>query len=340
MIPAASLLKQLCDRLLDDQSTWVERKQCLENMHELFVEVGALDVQDENLRLAPAALVGGVAIAPTWAGMCLFDIARTRQFVLGLKQAITDQLLKHENEPVQVLDAGCGPYGLLSLLCAFYFTPRQVQFSVLDIFPANIESTRTLINELQMEDYFSSLVVADAPTYTWPSETALHILVTETMNMALWKEPQVAIILHLSPQLAEGGVLIPTTIEVSLLRQYPQKTNELPTYDEGRELTTSERCEEILALIISLHKDSTYADISKRPLVTVSLPTEYHAQHDRLLLSTDITIYKEIKLHSNESAITLPKTIKIEYNHSYNEERTLSFYYKMDNEPGIHQHLS
>lgn len=325
------LLKQLSDQLIDEHSTWIERKDCLEAMHQLFVELGALNLRDDNMRSAAAVVAGGVAIAPTWAGMCLFDIARTRQFVLGLKEAIADQLLHHPLQPVQVLDAGCGPYGLLSLLCACYFPFHKVQFTLLDIFPANIESTRTLIKALQMEPHFTEVVVADALTYTWPAEKDLNILLTETMNTALCKEPQVAITLHLSKQLAKRGVLIPASIEVSVGRQFHQQPTE-----QQQPLGN----DEIPGLVMRLDKHTTKEDIAKRPLVTVSLPDTVDVRTDRLQFFTHIHIYKHVQLASNESAITLPKSVKLLPDFLQAKQRNISFYYKMDNEPGIQQYFS
>lgn len=335
MNPGATLLKQYCDILLDQNTSWIERKQCLENMHALFVQQGALDVYDQKLRTDAATVAGGTAIAPTWAGMCLFDIARTLQFVKGLKQAITDRLPLQQGTPLQVLDAGCGPYGLLSLLCACYFSPRQVQFTLLDIFPANIESTRTLIAALHMQEHFKDLVCADATTYTWPKQIPLHILVTETMNRALWKEPQVAISLHLSPQLAPGGILIPAGIEVSLVCINGQKTKALQQVPAADGTMPVNRSEVTLGLLLTLNKQSTAAQLSQRPLTTVSLPAGYNGQDYALELHTQINIYKEAKLCSNESAITLTKPIRLSGEFSTSEVHTISFYYKMDDEPGL-----
>lgn len=329
-------IKQQADVLLDEASTWAQRRLCLQKMEELFVKFGAFDVNNEALRVPGALLAGGTAIAPTWAGMCLFDIARTRQFVRGLKQAIEDKLPQHNNEPVQVLDAGCGPYALLSLLCALYFSPGQVQFTIVDIFTANINSARTLIKELQMEEYFAVMVCADATTYNWPNEKPLCIVVTETMNRALWKEPQVAISLHLSPQLSNNGILIPESIEVSL-KCSDQKNN---SREQGQNAAATEvlntlPCAFSIHPLLKLDKHSTHAGISKRPIATVSLPADYSSGQYQLQLCTEIIVYKEIKLADNQSAVTLPKPIKADAQLAKEGALTLSFYYNMDEEPGL-----
>lgn len=336
MTAPAILLKQYCDHLLDPLSNWSERRQVLQQMHDLFVQLGALNAHDEEQRLPKIDVGSGSAIAPTWAAMCLFDIARTRQFVGGIKEAITDIIAVQKDKPVQVLDAGCGPYGLLSLLPALYFSPAEVQFTLLDIFPGNISSARTLIDALGMQHYFAELLCTDALTYTWPQQTALHILVTETMNRALSKEPQVAISLHLSPQLAPGGILIPEAIEVRLKCMDREKRNQLSQSVEEGNIVPHHLYTEDLGLVIRLDKQSTEAAISKQPLCTIPLPGYFNIQQHQLELDTHVRIYKEYELGRNESGITLPFVIVTK-----DDKQTLRvgdeflFYYEFSNESSI-----
>lgn len=330
------LLKQNCDLLLHPRSSWLERRQALLQMHDLFVQLGAFSAHDEAKRSPKIDVGSGAAIAPTWAAMCLFDIARTRQFVRGTRQAIADIIAGQDEKPVQVLDAGCGPYGLLSLLPALYFSPAEVQFTLLDIFPGNINSARTLIAALGMQDYFRELLCADALTYTWPQEIPLHILVTETMNRALSKEPQVAISLHLSPQLVPGGILIPEVIEVRLKCMDRKKRNQLSQSAEEGEILPHHLYTEDLGLVIRLDKQSTEVGITRRPLCSIPLPAHFNTEQHQLELDTHIRIYKEYELGSNESGITLPYVIGKEDKQIFRAGDELSFYYEVAEEPGIH----
>lgn len=335
MTSSAILLKQYCDCLLDPQSGWEERRQILQQMHDLFVALGAFNAYNEELRSPKIDVGSGAAIAPIWAAMCLFDIARTRQFVAGIKEAIADTSAAQKGKQVQVLDAGCGPYGLLSLLPALYFSPAEVQFTLLDIFPGNVNSARTLINALGMQPYFAELVCTDALTYTWPQQTPLHILVTETMNRALSKEPQVAISLHLSPQLAPGGILIPEAVEVRLKCIDRKKRNEISqSVAEGDELPHHLYMED-LGLVIRLNKVSTEVGVSQRPLCTIQLPAYFNAEQYQLELDTHVRIYKEYELGRNESGITLPYVIARDIKIKLQMDESLSFNYELSGEPGI-----
>lgn len=335
MTSPAILLKQYCDHLINPQSGWEERRQLLQKMHDLFVQLGAFDAHNEELRSQHIDLNSGSAIAPTWAAMCMSDIARTCRFVAGVKQAITDSIAVQKEKPVQVLDAGCGPYGLLSLLPALYFSPAEVQFTLLDIFPGNINSARTLIDALGMQHYFAELVCADALTYTWSQQAPLHILVTETMNRALSKEPQVAISLHLSPQLAPGGILIPEAIEVRLKCVDRKKRNEFSQSVAEEETLPHDLYLEDLGLVIRLDKDSTEAGISQRPLCTIQLPMYFNAEQQQLELDTHVRIYKEYELGRNESGITLPCVIAGKRKTELQVGSNLSFHYELLGDLGI-----
>lgn len=335
MNPVAKLLQHYCNMLLQNNSSWAERKDCLERIHALFAELGALNAYDEVHHSPAKVLEGGTAIAPAWAAMCMFDIARTRQFVLGLREAVADLLSEQPDEPVQVLDAGCGPYGLLSLLAAQYFSPSQVQFTLLDIFPGNIESVQKLIAALGMQRYFRAFVCEDALHYQWPPEKSLHILVTETMNRALWKEPQVAISLHLVPQLAPGAVLIPERIEVSLacVNLYKKKIHAAMKGQEA--LTAPVLYEEDLGQVIELDKNSTEATIGKKPLVSITLPAHFNTTQYQLELHTRVQVYKGYELIKDESAISLSQVLSDSKKENWKAGNELSFYYEQKGEPAI-----
>jgi len=332
MSNVAKLLHNYCNLLLSETSSWAMRKEQLENMHALFVQLGALDAYKDQGAAKDRHMPGGKAIAPASAAMCLFDIARTRQFVAAVKQAITDKT-KDQTTPVLVLDAGCGPYALLSLLAALYFSPQQVKFRILDIYETNIQSARTLIKALEMEAFFEEMICVNALEYKWPLQQPPDILLTETMNRALTKEPQVAISLRLAPLLAASGILIPEKIDLELVAVDRKKRNELMTSNTTGEDLPAALYEHRLAPVLSLLKDSTHAAIGRQPLTRVELPPGFDGH--QLELHTTITVYKQVVLKNNESAVTLPLVLK----QQALAGDILEFYYKMTDEPGIETRL-
>ncbi|RYY48249.1 MAG: hypothetical protein EOO06_10700 [Chitinophagaceae bacterium] len=282
---------------ISDDSSWIIRKQALEQLHAFFVAAGALDAHNTSTNESDKALVAGKAIAPSWAAMCLFDIARTRQFVLGLKAAIAD-MIEMRQRRIYVLDAGCGPYGLLSMIAALYFEKEEVHFTLLDIFEENIRSVSTLIKAISLEDRFD-FICEDALVYQWPNLRPLDIVVTETMNAALSKEPQVGITLQLAAQLSQKGILIPEKIEVDLIRQPANDSSNCPA---GERISKSSHC---LGNIVTLTKTSSLPEFRQPLLKSIELPSAFSI-NDQLEMQTNIQVYKQYGLGKNESAITLP----------------------------------
>jgi hypothetical protein len=155
-------LKRLTDILLNDETTWIELRQCLHSMDDLFKQLNKFDVYNENVSKQHKFLDTGSAISPWAAAMCLFDIVRTKLFVKGIIQAIKSFIKSSSKRPIQVLDAGCGPNALLSILTAQYFTEEDVQFHLIDIHEKNLTAAKMLINNLALNANFGDFTLADA----------------------------------------------------------------------------------------------------------------------------------------------------------------------------------
>ena len=330
MTNAAGQLKQYCDLLLHKDADWAMRRQQLENMHSLFVELGALNAYSEARSGNDLDLHSGKAIAPVWAAMCLFDIARTIGFVSALRSAVTAKHLAG-NKTVQVLEAGCGPYGLLSLLTSLYFLPGEVSFTLIDIHPENITSVKKLTAALQIEPCFTTIQCSDALHYHWPQQESLHILVIETMNRALWKEPQVDITLHLAPQMEPAGILIPEEICIHLVATDLLKRKQIQDAAAPGTAIDAGSYETRLGQVLRLTKSSTADNIDRRPLYHTCLPLIYSEPGQQLELQTEIKLFNNYWLRSNESAITLPLLLR--QRPAPGED--WNFCYDRGNEPGL-----
>lgn len=269
--------------ILSDSLHYGAIKSATEKIHQLFIEIGAINAYDtpiERIKLA-----NGEALSPQEAAMCLFDIARTRAFARGLLQAIQHQKALQPHQPVKVLYAGCGPYGLLSLLVIPYLTEADVQFTLIDIFETSLQSVQKIIETLGFAGYFKNFIVADATQYE-PTQT-YDILLTETMQQALKKEPQVAITHHLVHYLNTTGLLIPTQIDV-----YPVFEN------------TSQR---IAASMDAIDYDSTIDSYAHTPIISLNKANALAAQHNKAMYETTIHLKDidylqipfQLQLHTN-----------------------------------------
>ncbi len=331
-------LKQLTDLLLSDESHWGERRECLQEMHRLFVDLNHFNAYEPAVKVDEEWLPNGCAISPRGAAMCLFEITRTRLFVKGIVAAIHQLLKEQKTRPLQILDAGCGPYALLSLLAAQYFTAEEAQFHLLDIHETNIDASKILIEALDMTDKFGSYVIADACTYPWAPALPLHLVITETMLNGLRKEPQVSITLNLSRQLAAGGLLIPEQVAVDLVQLNNSIKNKImqTAIDTGYygELDFSD-CEKKLSNIVTLTKETTVAHITRKPLATIMLPADHEPDFHCLQFHTTITVFDKLVMHHSDSSLTLPLHFSQPNKNPIAAGRTISFSYNASTNPGI-----
>lgn len=331
-------LTQLTDLLLSDESHWGERRESLQEMHRQFLGLNHFNAYEPAVKVDEEWLPNGCAISPRGAAMCLFEITRTRLFVKGIIQAIHQLLKEQETRPLQILDAGCGPYALLSLLAAQYFTAEEAQFHLLDIHKTNIEASKILIDALDMTDKFGSYTIADACTYQWPSALPLHLVITETMLNGLRKEPQVSITLNLNQQLTAGGLLIPGQVAVDLVQVNNSIKNKImqSAIDTGYcgELDFSD-CEKTLSNIVTLTKETTVTDITRKPLATIMLPEDHEPDFHYLQFYTTIMVFGDLMMHHSDSSLTMPLRFSQPNKNPTPPGRVISFSYNASTNPGI-----
>jgi hypothetical protein len=333
---ARKQLKIYTDIICSEHSSFLEIRETLFCIHNLFVEMGAINVDVQEVSEKPRWLDNGCAISPIAAGRCLFEIVRTREFILGIREAIRQLLASDTQQPLHILDAGCGPYALLSLLPALYTKPGSVVFHILDIFGENLASAKTLIQNLGMEDHFGDYIQEDACTFQWQRKEPLHLLIVEVMLQALRKEPQVAVTLNLSPQLVPGGILIPQEVDVNfVIVEKGNRWKEVETVEGTMLIDRGEEGEEILAHLITLSKNTAQHTMLAPELARVPLPDYFNSAQYDLQLHTHIKVYGGHILKRNDTSLTLPQTILRKEKVNMGPGTSLSFRYETLNDPGI-----
>lgn len=208
-----SLIAESVRRLLNPNASMPEIVQSIHEIHaQMYSITGILrqrgDIQEGFDKVLPF----GVAISPAQAAECLFDLMRTTQFMRGVHAAIQDAIRRFPGQRIHVLYAGCGPYCLLILPIVTQFQAKDVCITLLDIHEDTIQAARKVVECLEIDTFIHEFVLDDATQYRFPGERVLHVVITETMKAALEREPQVSISANLSPQLREGGILIPERI--------------------------------------------------------------------------------------------------------------------------------
>lgn len=196
--------------LLKSEDDYGEMKK---ETDDLLVSVSGLQENDENSR-KDYYLPKGKAIGTFWAGMCIKEFMRTKKFVWGVFLGIKRAKEKFPNRKIHILYAGTGPFATLIVPLTTVFTSREVECTLLEINPDSIENLRKIIKDFEIEEYINDIVQCDATEYKVDKDKPIHMVITETMQRALKKEPQVAITLNLVPQMEESGILIPQNISI------------------------------------------------------------------------------------------------------------------------------
>jgi len=243
-------------------------------------------------------LPSGKAISPEDAARCIQDFMRTAKFLQGIEAAIRTAQQRFPQQTLNILYAGCGPFAPLALAISTRFNAAEIRFTLLDVHQESLDNAQRLFYTLGLTDRIASLILADAATYQWPATSPLHLVVSETMQRALDKEPQVAITQNLAPQLCEGGILIPENIRVEAVLCIAAK--EFPE-------TGGDPFRIPLGVLMNLNKDTATSELLTTAAV-VQAP-ENMAELPHCMLFTTIKVFDDFVLNAYESGLTYPMTL-------------------------------
>ncbi len=268
-------------------------------LSDLMFEISGFSADASMDRFGDITTDVGVAIMPVQAAKCLKEAVRSYKFLHGVKQAIDDRLT--EADQVNVLYAGSGPWGSIVIPLLHLYQPGQVHITLLDIHQQNIDAVNKVITTLGLQDFFTSIELADATKWQ-PSapRDKFHVIVSETMNTMLKREPQVSIFAHLQQFLASGGTLVPEAVTVECWAQPTKPARAEPgqvSPDRGRKITD----------LFTLDLDSA-KQINDSGTTVISgqfaLPEQIQLPCN-LEFSTVICVYKDIVLGKNECSLNI-----------------------------------
>lgn len=301
--PGIDDLRRLADVLRSDDHPG-ELLTTSRALHDLLVRETGLNAHAINgPDAADIMLPSGKAIAPRWAAACLLDFARTATFLRGTEAALHAALARFPQRPIEMLYAGCGPFAPFALMLATRFNPAQVRVTLLDVNPRSLECARGLFETFRLADVVREYVCADATTYVWPRDLALHVVLTETMQRALQEEPQVAVSLNLVPQLCEGGILVPERVAVDLCLYDPAR--EFPAaHPDGTFEETRIRIGLGTVLELTAESARKLAAAGEYPMVMLQAPAD--VGHLSMMLRTAIGVFGDHALAEYASGLTLP----------------------------------
>ena len=257
----------------------------------------------------------GSAIGTFWAAQCIKEIFRTQRFVKSLNAAINDVKKANPKKRVQVLYAGTGPFAALALPIMATSSPSDVQFTLLEINQESYAKLLIVLNEFDFTGFVNRVKITDAST--WQTDQDFDIVLSETMNRALIKEPQVSIMLNLASQMQEDTIFIPQEIKVLVSTKRP---------DEATKTN--------IAQLICFNKAFMLRLINKNP--NRKWDFEMHEiqfdPNENLYLETEIIVYDQYKLVGNDCSLNFSERIRLAPN---NENERISFKYTTNSNPGF-----
>jgi hypothetical protein len=306
-------------------------RAALASLHRSFRDITGLHENTADPRdCSDISLPAGAAISPLDAGRCLLDLRRTVVYLRGVYHAIREAQQRFPKEVIHVLYGGCGPFAPLCLPLLPLLAEQAVHFTLLDAHARAVESVEAIMAALQLEGGNVDCLVCDATHYRHPDYRPLHVVVSETMRQALEKEPQVAILMNIAPQLAAGGLMVPERITVdAVLTDLSQELG-------GNGVVPSPWSGRIpLGRILDLDRERACAWAaagvsSHLPPVRIALPSAVAAQHS-LVLATTIRTFGAHVLREYQSGLTSPLIVN-----GWHAGEEVEFIYRLGKKPGFH----
>lgn len=311
-------LKRITDELVRPNGPARLRDAAI-RLHVLFSDITGVDrhadMAGDPLDAESTFLPGGKAISPNEAARCVLDYARTATFLRGIDAALVEAQKRFPGERIEILYAGCGPFATLAVPLAARFGAGQIRFTLLDIHRRSLKSAERLFRAFGLADYVGDYIRADAASYV--HHESPHLIVTETMQRALGKEPQAAVTLNLAPQLRPGGIFIPERITVDACFYDPRREFTLLMPAESGEFASAseplqaERVRVNQTRLLELSAENLPApdDENRLPATVVHVPGKEY-EDLVLMLTTKIEVFGPHALDEYESAITCPLILR------------------------------
>lgn len=315
---STATLKELVESLLNISS---ENKEGITNkINEicyLYQELSGTDGRNtaaEYITNVPTEV--GVSLSLNHAASCMTDYNRTYKFLKGTIQAINDIREKNPDKTIQFFYAGCGPLAPFMTMIAPLYSPKEIQFTLLEINKKSLEVVKKLINGLELSEYVKEYYSADAITFEIPNADTYDILFSETLDSLLHRESYVPILWNMLPQLSNDITVIPNNVRIKV--NYNLEGNEVPfavAFDTRKMLEETPKTKEL-------------PELFKTNSFSMKDAENYYS----IIIDTEVEIYKEYILGREESSISLAIEVPIEkpVTHEY-----VDFVYRMKPTPGL-----
>ena len=298
-----------------------EAKPVVDALVKLLCEITDLELHPPMFIDEHATITAqGKAVSPTTAAQCAEDVERTRIFMQGVHAAIEEKLHHNNHQPIDILYAGTGPFGLLLIPLLSMLDAALIRVTLLDIHAESLEKLQQLIRHLQVEKFIQHVELADA--CVWQSSKHFDLIISETMRQGLIQEPQVSIFSHLQQFLKIDGWLIPEIIRLDLWLSVGNSMQEASVKNSDLYLCEPFRLDKGTAIRLGRGDTSCMHGNIRVP--------DYPAELQHLKLTTFIQVFGCYQLEINQSQLTLPL---YERNARVLPNSLLRFRYELGNYP-------
>lgn len=325
-------LKRITEFLLQKEDNYGEIKKATDDLYKLFLAASGLE-EDSEISKKDYYLSKGKAIGTVWAGRCVNEFLRTKKFIRGTFLGIKRAKEKFKDRPIHIVYAGTGPFGALLMPLTTVFSSEELRFTLLEINPYTIENLKNVIKAFEVEKYVEEIVQCDAAEYRADKTKPIHMVVTETMQNGLKKEPQVAITLNLATQMERDGILIPEKVVVEASLLDPKRVNDRMMGVEGADKDYYYP----LSRIFELNKETSAMEKNKEycfPEVQVEISPSIEKRYRSLNLLTEIQVFEEEWLTYMNCSLNIPLRV-IEVDWVNNPVKKVSFQYSISENPGF-----
>jgi predicted RNA methylase len=312
-----SIISTETNTLLRCGNDIAQMKQAVDQLYKVFLQYSHVTIDDQN---DPNIFLStGKAISPSQAAHCLLEMKRTAIFLRGINGAVQLKMAEKPGAQLNILYAGTGPYAALVTPLLALYDQAYIKVDLLEINPVSLKSAIGVLNGLGFGGFVGETFCADASTFSVNKH--YDIVISETMQAALKKEPQVAIMQNLIPQLDENAIFIPEqiTVDAALVSRGTWNTENYITENIGR---------------IELGRVITVDRHHLRPgqlRGTVQL-TNYIGACNTLRLFTTVHVFGMHVLGENDCSLNIPYKLM---DATGMEGETLNFWYEQGDVPHL-----
>ncbi len=298
-----SSIKKIFEELL---TTTIDDTTAINLLKELNAILGTESNNDIYESIIDVVLSQGIAINPNLAAQCFTDYLRTHRFMLGTYQCAL-QLINQGIKPIRILYAGTGPYATIVLPLLYLFSEEEISITAIEINNNSYMYANQLIRKLKKEKYFNSFLLTDAITYT--TDKKFDIIISETMDKALTREPQLAIFSNLVNYLSPTGHLIPECIKVDLVASSIYLEKDVPYYCfddiETRLINLKHRQFIDNVICADRHFFEAHKFIPNQSLFLKTVKTNHIKENlNELIFNTEVIVFNNVALLEDDSTLT------------------------------------